>query len=160
MLFSPFIHDLCFPSPFIILLLPLFVDLSYLLLLFVDLSYLLLLFVDLSRFIALFTFPMHLWILYCDYPFPRVLVRQILSSFGGVRKTSNEAVTTMLVYEVFDPKNTYPCVNIVIYRFIYILLCTCEYYIVIIPSPCVLVRQNPSGFGGSCKSSLRPWQPC
>jgi hypothetical protein len=60
MLFSPFIHDLCFSSPFIILLLPLFVDLSYLLLLFVDLSYLLLLFVDLSRFIALFTFPMHL----------------------------------------------------------------------------------------------------
>jgi hypothetical protein len=42
MLFSPFIHDLCFPSPFIILLLLLFVDLSYLLLLFVDLSYLLL----------------------------------------------------------------------------------------------------------------------
>ena len=69
------------------------------------------------------------------YPFPRILVRQILSSFGGVRKTSNEAVTTMLVYEVFDPKNTSPCVNIVIYHFIYILLCTCEYYIVIIPLP-------------------------
>jgi hypothetical protein len=118
--FSPFIHDLCFPSPFIILLLPLFVDLSYLLLLFVDLSYLLLLFVDLSRFIALFTFATYYCEYHCDYPFPRILVRQILSSFDGVRKTSNEAVTTMLVYEVFDPKNTSPCVNIVIYRFIYI----------------------------------------
>ena len=78
---------------------------------------------------------MYLWILYCDHPFPRILVRQILSSFGGVHKTSNEAVTTMLVYEVFDPKNTSPCVNNVIYRFIYILLRTCEYYIVIIPFP-------------------------
>ena len=44
--FSPFIHDLCCPSPFIILLL----------LYLYALSYLLLLFVDLSIFIALFTF--------------------------------------------------------------------------------------------------------
>jgi hypothetical protein len=42
MLFSPFIHDLCFPSPFIILLLLYLYALSYLLPLFVDLSYLLL----------------------------------------------------------------------------------------------------------------------
>jgi hypothetical protein len=28
-----------------------------------------------------------------------------------LRKTSNEAVTTMLAYEVFDPKNTSPCVK-------------------------------------------------
>ena len=46
MLFSPFIHDLCFPSPFIILLL----------LYLYALSYLLPLFVVLSIFIALFIF--------------------------------------------------------------------------------------------------------
>ena len=53
-----------------------------------------------------------------------------------LRKTSNEAVTTMLAYEVFDPKNTSPCVNIVIYRFIYISYVLVNIHIVvIIPSP-------------------------
>ena len=82
MLFSLFIHDLCFPSPFIILLLPLFVDLSYLLLLFVDLSYLLLSFVDLN--LLLHTCAYYIVII----PFPRILVRQILSGFGGSCKPS------------------------------------------------------------------------
>jgi hypothetical protein len=50
MLFSSFIHYLCFPSPFIILLL--FYPYA--------LSYLLLLFVDLNIFIALFTFTTYL----------------------------------------------------------------------------------------------------
>jgi hypothetical protein len=60
MLFSSLIHYLCFPSPFIILLL----FYAYVL------SYLLLLFVNLNIFIALFTFNMLLWIYYCNSPLP------------------------------------------------------------------------------------------
>ena len=53
-----------------------------------------------------------------------------------LHKTFNEAVTTMLAYEVFDPKNTSPCLNIVIYRFIYISYVLVNIHIVvIIPSP-------------------------
>jgi hypothetical protein len=68
-------------------------------------------------FIALFTFPSHLslylhllrtceYICCCDYPPspPVCFSTAILSGFGGSRKTSNEAVTTMLAHEVLTRK--------------------------------------------------------
>jgi hypothetical protein len=82
-------------------------------------------------FIALFTFLViyrFIYILYalvnicCDYPPPPVCFSTaILSGFGGSRKSSNEAVTTMLAHEVLTRK---------IHRF-----------------PRVLVRQILSSFG-------------
>ena len=68
---------------------------------------------------------LYLYLLRCEYyiviiPFPVFQYGKYGVALAQLRKTSNEAVTTILDYEVFDPKNTSLCVNIVIYRFIYI----------------------------------------
>jgi hypothetical protein len=48
------------------------------------------------------------------------------------------------------------CRSEYIYCFIHVYYVFVNICVVIIPSPCVLVRQNPSGFGGVRKPSLRP----
>jgi hypothetical protein len=118
---------LCFTSSFIALFaFPcLFIAFIY-----IPLSIYCFIYISLS-FIALFTFLViyrFIYILYalvnicCDYPPPPVCFSTaILSGFGGSRKSSNEAVTTMLAHEVLTRK---------IHRF-----------------PRVLVRQILSSFG-------------
>ena len=63
------------------------------------------------------------------------------------------AVTTLLAYEVFDPKNTSPHVKYCHLLLYLPFIRTCEYLSCLSPFPGVLVRQNPSGFGGSHKTS-------
>jgi hypothetical protein len=73
-----------------------------------------------------------------------------------LRKSSNEAVTTLLAYEVFDPKNTSPCVKYC-HLSLYLHLLRCKYYIVdivVFPFffPCDLGVIIPIGRGGLCKT--------
>ena len=63
-------------------------------------------------------------------------------------------IALLICFELFI---AFTCLNNVIYRFIYIYHVLVNMYcVVIIPLPCVLVRQNSSGFGGLCKPSMRP----
>ena len=76
-----------------------------------------------------------------------------------LRKTSNEAVTTLLAYEIFDPKNTSPMFKYC-HLSLYLRLLRYEYYIVniVILSIFPLCDSGmiiPIGRGGLCKTSKR-----